>query len=284
LINFDENNTIMLQLSEIWIYPVKSFGGISLSQAQVTDRGLEHDRRWLLVDKNGTFLSQRENPELALFQTEIGMDFLNITHREKAKTIQVPLRQSFSENEKKIIVTVWDDTIEAYEVDQTSTDWFTEILGFEAHLVYMPDESHRKVEAEYAVTESDINSFSDGYPFLIIGQSSLDDLNSRLKQSLPMNRFRPNFVFTGGLPYAEESWKEFAIGDLSFFGVKPCGRCIMTTVDQEKGKQSGKDPLRTLAKYKKEGNNVIFGQNLIASGTGCIGVGNELKILKKSGL
>jgi uncharacterized protein len=284
LINFDENNTIMLQLSEIWIYPVKSFGGISLSQAQVTDRGLEHDRRWLLVDENGTFLSQRENPELALFQTEIGMDFLSITHREKLETIQVPLYHTFSGTQKKITVTVWEDTIEAYEVSQTTTDWFTKILGFTSRLVYMPEESHRKVEAEYAVTESDINSFSDGYPFLIIGQSSLDDLNSRLKKALPMNRFRPNFVFTGGLPYVEESWKEFTIGGLSFFGVKPCGRCIMTTIDQEKGIQSGKDPLLTLAKYKKEGNNVIFGQNLIASGTGQISVGNELKIVKKSSL
>jgi uncharacterized protein YcbX len=274
----------MLQLSEIWIYPVKSFGGISLSQAHVTDRGLEHDRRWLLVDANGLFLSQRENPELALFQTEIAMDFLSITHREKSETIQIPLHQTFLETQEKITVTVWEDTIEAYEVNQTTTDWFTKILGFATRLVYMPDESHRKVEAEYAVTKTDIISFSDGYPFLIIGQSSLNDLNSRLKQSLPMNRFRPNFVFTGGLPYAEESWKEFTIGGLSFFGVKPCGRCIMTTIDQEKGIQSGKDPLLTLAKYKKEGNNVIFGQNLIASGTGCIGVGNELKILKKRGL
>lgn len=273
----------MLQLSEIWIYPVKSFGGISLTQAQVTDRGLEHDRRWLLVDANGLFVSQRENPELALFQTEIAMGFLSITHREKLETIRIPLYQTFSETQEKITVSVWEDTIEAYEVNQATSDWFTKILGFAARLVYMPEESHRKVEAEYAVTKADIISFSDGYPFLIIGQSSLDDLNSRLKKSLPMNRFRPNFVFSGGLPYEEESWREFAIGDLSFFGVKPCARCIMTTVDQEKGVPSGKDPLLTLSKYRKKGNNVIFGQNLIAAETGHISVGNELKILKQIG-
>jgi uncharacterized protein YcbX len=269
----------MLQLSEIWIYPVKSLGGIKLQKAHVTDRGLEHDRRWLLIDENGMFLSQREHPELALFQPEITGDFLKITHRVQLETIQFPLQQSFSEAETKIDVTVWEDSIQAYEVDSVVSDWFSRLLGFSARLVYMPEESHRKVEAEYAVTEADINSFSDGYPFLLIGQSSLDDLNSRLKEALPMNRFRPNFVFTGGEAYEEESWKEFTIGELTFFGVKPCGRCVMTTVDQEKGKTSGKDPLLTLAKYRTVGNSVLFGQNLIGSGTGLVAVGDAIDVL-----
>jgi uncharacterized protein YcbX len=269
----------MLQLSEIWIYPVKSLGGIKLQEAQVTDRGLEHDRRWLLVDENETFLSQREYPELALFQPEITEDFLKITHRVQLETIQFPLQQSFSEAETKINVTVWEDSIQAYEVDSVVSDWFSRLLGFSARLVYMPEESHRKVEAEYAVTEVDINSFSDGYPFLLIGQSSLDDLNSRMKEALPMNRFRPNFVFTGGEAYEEESWKEFTIGELTFFGVKLCGRCVMTTIDQEKGKASGKDPLLTLAKYRTVGNSVLFGQNLIGSGTGFVAVGDVITVL-----
>jgi uncharacterized protein YcbX len=119
---------------------------------------------------------------------------------------------------------------------------------------------------------------SDGYPFLLIGQSSLDDLNSRLKEALPMNRFRPNFVFTDGDAYVEESWKEFTIGELTFFGVKPCGRCVMTTIDQEKGKTSGKDPLMTLSKYRTVGNSVLFGQNLIGSGTGSVTVGDAIAV------
>jgi uncharacterized protein YcbX len=269
----------MLQLSEIWIYPVKSLGGIKLQEAKVTDRGLEHDRRWLLIDENGMFLSQREHPELALFQPEIIGDLLKITHRLQLETIQFPLHQSFSEAKPKIDVTVWEDSIQAYEVDLIVSDWFSKILGFSARLVYMPEESYRKVESKYAVTEADINSFSDGYPFLLIGQSSLDDLNSRLKEALPMNRFRPNFVFTGGEAYEEESWKEFSIGELTFFGVKPCGRCVMTTVDQEKGKTSGKDPLRTLAKYRTVGNSVLFGQNLIGSGTGLVTVSDVITVL-----
>ena len=269
----------MLQLSEIWIYPIKSLGGIKLQQAQVTDRGLEHDRRWLLVDENGLFQSQREHPEMALFQTEIEGDFLSVSHRFKEDKIQIPLLQSFSENEKTISVTVWDDTIEAYEVSKGANDWFTKMLGLKVRLVYMPEDSHRKVSPKYAITGNEINSFSDGYPFLVIGQASLDDLNSRLTTAVPMNRFRPNFVFTGGEAYEEDSWKEFTIGELTFFGVKPCGRCVMTTVDQEKGKTSGKDPLRTLAKYRTVGNSVLFGQNLIGPGTGLVAVGDAIDVL-----
>jgi len=269
----------MLQLSEIWIYPIKSLGGIPLKQAQVTDRGLEHDRRWLLIDEDGLFLSQREHPELAIFRPAIEGSFLKVSHKGQRDSLHISLNPVFSEKESKIIATVWDDQIEVYEVSQKASDWFTQLLGFNVRMVYMPDESHRNVDPDYAITGEDINSFSDGYPFLLIGQASLDDLNSRLKVTLPMNRFRPNFVFTGGDAYEEESWKEFTIGGLTFFGVKPCGRCVMTTVDQERGMVSGKDPLLTLSKYRKVGNNVLFGMNLIGPKKGSATVGDELKVL-----
>lgn len=271
----------MLQLSEIWIYPIKSFGGIKLQQAQVTDRGLEHDRRWLLVDEKGLFLTQREYPELALFQPEITEDFLNIAHRVKLETIKIPLHPSFSEAKSKIKVTVWDDLIPAYEVSEEASKWFSLQMGFSVRLVYMPEESHRKVDANYAITGKDINSFSDGFPFLLIGQSSLDDLNSRLEEAVPMNRFRPNFVFSGGIAYEEETWQKMAIGELVFFGVKPCSRCAVTTINQELGVTSGKNPLFALSKYKKEGNKVLFGQNLIGIQTGKVRIGDEVKVFEK---
>lgn len=264
----------MIQLSEIWIYPVKSLGGIQLQKAQVTDRGLEYDRRWLLVDENGQFLSQRDYPELALFQPKTENDFLTITHRIKLETIAIPLRPTFLKSETKIKVTVWDDVMDAFEVSLEATNWFSRMLGFGVRLVYMPDESQRKVDAKYAVTGNEINSFSDGYPFLIIGQASLNDLNLRLETPVPMNRFRPNFVFSGGLAYAEETWREIKIGTLTFFGVKPCGRCVMTTIDQDLGTKSSKDPLLTLSKYKKVGNKVIFGQNLVGVELGWVAVGD----------
>lgn len=269
----------MYQLSEIWIYPVKSLGGIALQQSEVMPRGLEHDRRWMLVDDKGMFLTQRTLPELALFQPEIKDGFLVIRHRgNTAEKISVALRPSFATGAEKLKVVVWDDTVEAFEVDKMASDWFSKMLGFSARLVYMPEESHRKVAPDYAVSTADINSFSDGFPFLLIGQSSLDDLNSRLMEAVPMNRFRPNFVFTGGAAYEEETWREFTIGELTLFGVKPCSRCVMTTVDQEKGVKSGKDPLLALSKYRMVGNNVLFGQNLIAKQQGSVSVGDVMLV------
>jgi uncharacterized protein len=271
----------MLQLSELWIYPIKSLGGISLTQAQVTDRGLEHDRRWLLVDENGTFLSQREHSILALFQPEMRTSGMIITYRKTGSFIEVPLH--YTKDQALFTVTVWDDSIQAFEVDAVISAWFSQILGFSARLVYMPHDSHRKVDADYAISSSDVTSFSDAYPFLIIGQSSLDDLNTRLKNPITMNRFRPNFVFTGGEPYEEDTWIQFNIGTLLFYGVKPCGRCVMTTIDQEKGVVSGKEPLKTLAKYRMSGNNVLFGQNLIATGVGLLSIGDSITIQLKKG-
>ena len=269
----------MLQLSEIWIYPVKSLGGIQLQESKVTDRGLELDRRWLLVDNQGRFLSQREYPALALFRPEIVGDNLKITHKVLLDSIDIPLRPVFVDDNAKIKVTVWEDTIEAVEVSQTITGWFTQLLGFSARLVYMPDESERKLDPRYSISGEEINSFSDAYPFLIIGQSSLDDLNSRLKNKVSINRFRPNFVFTGGDAFEEDFWRNFSIGNLPFVGVKPCDRCVMTTVDQEKGVVSGKDPLKTLAKYRNFGNKVLFGQNLIGLGLGIVKVGDPIVVL-----
>jgi uncharacterized protein YcbX len=269
----------MLQLSEIWVYPVKSLGGIQLQESKVTDRGLELDRRWLLVDDDGRFLSQREHPELALFKPEIEGEFLRITHRTHLESIDIPLRPVFSDSMSKIKVTVWDDAIDAFEVSQVATDWFAKQLEVSVRLVYMPQESVRKLDPNYAITGAEINSFSDGYPFLIIGQSSLDDLNGRLEVQLPMNRFRPNFVFINGDPFEEDTWREFSIGNVSFVGVKPCDRCVMTTVDQEKGVVSGKDPLKTLAKYRNFGNKVLFGQNVIGLGLGSVVIGDVVSVL-----
>lgn len=269
----------MLKLSEIWVYPVKSLGGIQLQESKVTDRGLELDRRWLLVDDEGRFLSQREYPELALFKPEIVDEFLRITHRVHLESIDIPLRPLFMDENAKINVTVWDDTIDAFEVSSVFSKWFAKLLGFSIRLVYMPEESERKLDPKYAITGEEINSFSDAYPFLIIGQSSLDDLNGRLETKVPMNRFRPNFVFINGEAFEEDTWKEFKIGNVSFIGVKPCDRCIMTTVDQEKGVISGKDPLKTLAQYRNFGNKVLFGQNVIGLGLGNVRVSDEIQVL-----
>ncbi|PWK24475.1 hypothetical protein LV89_02988 [Arcicella aurantiaca] len=272
----------MLKLSEIYIYPVKSLGGIALSKANITDRGLENDRRFMLVDENGRFLSQREFSVLAIFQTEIIDNSLIITNRKTGKELVINLSQPSSTN--AIQATVWDDTVEALEVSKEASQWFTEALSFQARLVYMPEESHRKTDAQYSLKGDEITSFSDGYPILIAGQASLDDLNNRLASAININRFRPNLVFTGGEPFEEDAWHEFTVGDVRFFGVKPCARCIMTTIDQATGEKAGKEPLLTLNKFRKAGNKILFGQNVLISQLGEIAVGDSIEVKSRQKL
>lgn len=266
----------MLTLSEIWIYPIKSLGGIALQEANVTERGLENDRRWLLVDETGLFLTQRQYPALALFTVELTEDgFLKVLHRKSNDVLSFSTEQ-YSTNQ--FSVQVWDDTLLANEVSPAVSLWFSNQLQKHVRLVYMPDSSKRLVDARYAQTEQDITSFADGYPFLMIGQASLDDLNSRLDNAVNINRFRPNFVVTGALPYQEETWYEFQLGALSFWGVKPCARCIMTTIDPQTGEKMSKEPLLTLSKYRKVGNKVLFGQNVIPKTLGKLLVGDCLTV------
>lgn len=267
----------MLQLSQIWIYPIKSLGGICLEKSKITLRGLEHDRRWMLVDQNGIFITQREHPQLALFQPSIQGNLMTINHQDLGwGRVQFSLSQK--NNSALIDVLVWEDAVKAQEVSPEISAWFAQILGFSVRLVYMPHESLRPVDPAYAVSPTNHTSLSDGFPFLIIGQASLDDLNGRLKNPISMKRFRPNFVFTGGVAYEEEIWTKFTIGTQLFYGVKPSGRCTITTVDPNTGKQSGHEPLLTLSTYKKVGNKVIFGQNLIAHQEGAIAVGDAILV------
>lgn len=271
----------MLQLSEIYIYPVKSLGGISLSKAQVTDRGLAHDRRWMLVDENGRFLSQREFPQLAIFQTSFEGNSLKITDKGNGHHVIFDINEYQSD---AMTVQVWDDTLQAFEVNPTTSHWFSEALGIPVKLVYMPDNIHRKTDGAYALTGEEITSFSDGYPILIIGQSSLNSLNERLAEPVGINRFRPNFVFTGGEAFEEDEWHEFHVGQVRFFGVKPCARCIMTTIDPETGNKNNKEPLLTLNKYRKAGNKILFGQNVLISQLGEVSVGDSISVLSRKKL
>jgi len=275
----------MLKLSEIYIYPVKSLGGIRLQTANITTRGLENDRRFMLVDENGRFLSQREHPQLAIFKTEIEAESLKITNKKNGSTLKISLQYSLNhEITQSLNVQIWDDETSAIEISSEATNWFTEALGIPARLVYMPEESHRKTDAQYSLTGEEITSFSDGYPILIIGQSSLNDLNNRLENPVNINRFRPNFVFTDGEPFEEDAWHEFTVGNVRFFGVKPCARCIMTTIDQETGEKKGKEPLLTLNKYRKAGNKILFGQNVLISQLGTVSVGDDVTILSRKNL
>ncbi len=273
----------MLKLSEIYIYPVKSLGGIRLKEAEVTDRGLQYDRRWMLIDDNNRFISQREYPQLALFSVSIQDDYLLITDNKTGKILTIghsPIRPY----NHPLNVIIWDDEVEAWEVSEIANNFFTEALGMPVRLVYMPEESYRKTDGNYSLKGNEITSFSDGYPILIIGQSSLDDLNNRLAEPITINRFRPNFVFTDGQEFEEDEWHEFTVGGLRFFGVKPCARCIMTTIDPLTGEKKGKEPLLTLNRYRKAGSKILFGQNVLINHVGKVAVGDEIEVVSRKKL
>ena len=170
--------------------------------------------------------------------------------------------------------TIWDDTVSVLEVSTKVSSWFSEHLSMPCRLVAFPEGHTRIVDLRYNLGESQV-SLADGYPLLIIGQASLDDLNSRMEVPLPMNRFRPNVVFTGGDPYVEDEWKQFKIGSSTFAAVKPCGRCVLPTVDQDTGIM-GREPLATLNKYRKRDGKVYFGMNLIPIDCNLIKVGDEI--------
>ncbi len=261
------------KISELFIYPVKSLGGISVNEAEVTDRGLKYDRRWMLVDDDNKFLTQRKHSQMALISCELKSDNLEFTHKQSGEKFLIGLDEK--EN-REIDVVVWDDKVKVDCVSNEADKWFGGILGINCSLVRMPETSHRLVDTDYAFNK-EITSLSDGYPFLIIGQSSLDDLNSKLDKKVPMNRFRPNFVFTGGEPFVEDKLKCFEINEIKFFGVKQCGRCIVTTINQDNALKS-EEPLRTLSSYRTINNKVMFGMNLIHQGRGVIHVGDKIEV------
>jgi hypothetical protein len=267
-----------LTLTEIWIYPVKSLGGIQLQRAKVFEKGLQYDRRWMLVDANGVFMTQRVYPLMALFKQSIEDRTLTITKVNPLAGRKPSIMFDLNSSAKgKIFQSkVWDDNVEVIEPDPEISEWFTFQLGTTCRLAYFPEPNNRPVDVRYQVNKEEVG-LADAYPFMIIGQASLDDLNSRMKESLPMNRFRPNFVFTGGDPFEEDGWRNLTIGKNRFVGVKNCSRCVLTTVNQDTA-EKGIEPLLTLSAYRKRENKIYFGQNLVAVDHGHVSVGDKIII------
>jgi len=269
-----------MYLSEINIYPVKSLAGITLKEAKIERRGLEFDRRWMLIDENNKFLTQREFPKMATVKTEILPDGLLVSNN--GNSLKVAFEPETVETKT---VQIWQSRCEAKIYENTVNEWFSDALQTNCKLARMPDETQRKVNYFYRVEKDDHVSFADGYPFLLIGENSLADLNSRLSESLPMNRFRPNFVVTDSDGFAEDAWKKIKIGASVFHVVKPCARCVITTIEQTTGEKDGKEPLKTLAEFRTPKRSVkkkiLFGQNLIAENAGDIlKVGDKIEVLE----
>lgn len=266
-----------LKITDLWIYPIKSIAGIQLTQAKVEKRGLQYDRRWVLADENGTFVHQRDYPEMALLQPEINGDIMTVSHKTKEIA---PMSFSMGEpTSTPVDVTVWDDGCSAKPVDKEADLWFSEIIGKSVRLLYMHEDSVRQADQRYAIEATDKVSFADGYPVLIISEESLALLNSKTDEHIPMNRFRANIIVSGAEAHEEDRLRKITIGEVEMYGVKPCARCIMTTIDVDTA-QKGKEPLKSLATYRKLGHKILFGENFIPSNEGQVMVGDTLKVLK----
>ncbi len=262
-----------ITLSGLNTYPIKSAAGIGLPQAQVTLRGLRHDRRWMVCDRTGKFLTQRKWLKMALIQVNVGSTTLELSQAGVPdSTLEL---SAVPPDAVPVDVDIWGDGCVAWSMGPEAAAWLSNFLGIEAQLVYMPDSTHRPTDHGRFETP---NSFSDAYPFLLISEASLGDLNQRLDQPVPMNRFRPNLVVKGCEPFAEDTWKQIKVGNILFDVAKSCSRCSIPGVEQSTGEQ-GKEPLKTLATYRRWDHAIWFGQNLIAHGEGTLNVGDKVEVL-----
>jgi uncharacterized protein YcbX len=259
-------------LSGISIYPVKSCAGIERDAVSLGPFGPEGDRRWMLVDGAGQFVTQRNLPKLALIKTSLDAGQLALTIGHSQRVVPVP-----SEGASRRLVTVWGDTLEALDAGDEVADWLFEALSLPCRLVYMPDDARRQVAPLYA-RRGELVSFADGFPLLLISEASLADLNARLEQPVPMNRFRPNLVVTGCEAFAEDRWQRIRIGEIEFDVAKPCARCVMPSIDQATAQR---DPQinRVLASYRRRDGQVYFGQNLLYPDFGELAVGDTVDVL-----
>jgi uncharacterized protein YcbX len=262
----------LLRLTQLCLYPLKSAGGIRPSAWEIDQFGLRYDRRWMVVNRQGRLMSQRTNPRLALVRPTLDDSTLRLDAPGHSP-LTLPIAPG---GQPTVPVTVWGDTCLALGLGQGPSDWISNVLGSPGELVYMPDATVRPADPAYAPAGTRV-SFADGFPFLLTSEESLADLNSRLPQPLPMNRFRPNLVIAGGESYIEDTLDRFDIGGIGFRAVKPCGRCVGTTTDQETAER-GVEPLRTLAKYRRVGGEVMFGQNVVHFGTGRLTVGASVLV------
>lgn len=267
-----------VKLSALHIYPVKGLKGIELSEAQCTDRGLRHDRRWMVVDAEGVFLSQREHPRMATVWTDIADGVLSLA-APHAGSVEVPIDAGRSQA-SRVPVRVWDSRVDAIPVSRSADAWLGDYLGLTCRLVYMPDTTRRESNAKYAGPDK-LVGFADGFAYLLASEASLADLNARLGKknhpALPMNRFRPNLVVAGGGAFEEDGWKDIRIGEAILRAAKPCGRCQVTTTDQTTGEVVGPEPLATLATFRESREfGVMFGMNLVTVKEGKVRIGDML--------
>ncbi len=269
-------------VAEIHVFPVKGMAGTAPSRALLQPWGLQHDRRWMVVDRTGRFLTQRVAPQMAVIQTEVTRlgatgSVLRLSHPDHGGIdIRVPGAEA-----PRLQVTVWRNTLQASLAEGAASAWISAVLGQDLRLVHMQDTSLRPINPAYGQPGESV-SFADGYPVLLTSLGSLADLNARLARPVPIGRFRGNIVVGGAEAWAEDSWRLIRIGGAVLRVVKPCDRCIVTTVDQLTGLRPDRaEPLRTLGTFRHDERGIMFGQNLVPAEMGQIAVGDEVEVLER---
>ncbi|WP_227803917.1 MOSC domain-containing protein [Marinomonas profundi] len=266
----------MYTLSELAIYPIKSIQGIPLQRSQVGYAGLTDDRRYMLVKPDGLFITGREHPKLTLVTAKsIGKSQWQLAHPSMSNNLILDTAQ-FNEDHQDVVV--WESTVKGQRTHQEADVWFSHLLGEPVQLVYFSDESER-----YTSRRPDTPiTFADGYPYLLTTHASLAELNRTCPQVIQMAQFRPNLVIQGNQAFAEDSWKRIRIGNVEFENVKPCVRCIFTTLHPQTAERIPKgEPLKTLGKFRLLDNKgITFGVNLIALNTGIINIGDDVEVLE----
>ena len=259
-------------LSEIFIYPVKSLAGIKVAKWPVNEKGLLHDRKWMLIDKNNQFLSQRRAPRMVLIKTQLTEKQL-ILSTSNSESISLPLFPTGGDN---CLTSIWNEQCLAKTTSKYANQWLSDFLGLDCKLVYQDDDTIRPVDTNYANNTDKVN-FSDGFPFLLVSEASLASLNQAMNLDLPMLRFRPNLVISQCESYAEDSWREISINSIQFRLPKACSRCAIPTIDLETAK-TNKEPLKTLNRIRKWNKQVYFGQNALHNSTGELSIASPVKI------
>jgi len=263
------------RLSSIHVFPIKSCGALALDVATVEMRGLAGDRRWMIVDAAGKFVTGRRQPRLTQVRASPEADMLALSAPEVP-----PLHLRAPAGDERIDTAVWGTAVRPLVAAAAANAWISEVLGMPARFVYMDDACQRAVDVVYAQA-GDVVSFADGFPLLLISQAALDALNAKLAQPVPMLRFRPNLVVADTEAHAEDGWKRIRIGEVEFEVVKPCTRCVFTTVDIERGEfDPTGEPLRTLLGYRRSPIGVTFGQNLIPRRLGQVRIGDKVEVLE----
>ncbi|MHA2936807.1 YcbX family protein [Vibrio sp. RC27] len=262
-----------LELSQVTVYPVKSIAGVSFSSVWVEKQGLTFDRRFMLALYNGRMVTARRFPQMVKIRSAFLANGIRFSYPNKSDLVIQYHQFDLSEVE----TSVWSDTFSAYSTTKQASEWFSDIVGEPVQLLYSGEQSNR-VREKFGHNVS----FADGYPLLLIGEASLEELNSRSSEDHKMAQFRPNLVVAGGEPFAEDKWKKIRIGEVEFLISKPCERCVLTTVDVEKGDfRPSQEPLKTLATFRAdERGGIFFGQNLVPLNEGFIHQNDVVEVLE----